>query len=223
MQQLGKRFQAFVLLTQGNTREWPTNKVKLIPNPLSFYSEQNATLGAKRVIAVGSHSYTKGYDLLLRAWKQVVAKNQTWKLYIYGKIDENQTYLTLAQELGISGAVVFSNPVSAIEQEYLKSSIMVLPSRSEGFGMVLIEAMACGLPCVAFDCPHGPADIITHEVDGLVVPNGNETELAKALFQLMEDDMLRKQMGKQAKVNVKRYLPEVVMPQWDALFKKLVH
>ena len=223
MQQLANTFEAFVVLTQGNTKEWPTKNVKVIPNPLSFYSEQNATLGAKRVIAVGSHSHNKGYDLLLRAWKQVVAKDETWKLYIYGKIDDNQTYLTLAQELGISDAVVFSKPVKAIEQEYLKSSIMVLPSRSEGFGMVLIEAMACGVPCVAFDCPHGPADIITHQEDGILVPNGNEAELAQALVQLMEDDMLRKQMGEQAKVNVRRYLPELVMPQWDALFKKLVH
>ena len=99
---------------------------------------------------------------------------------------------------------------------------MVLPSRSEGFGMVLIEAMACGLPCVAFDCPHGPADIIRHEEDGLLVKAEEVNALAMSIIRLIQDEELRIKMGANARENVKRYLPENVLPQWDTLFKRLI-
>lgn len=222
MQYLARSFDAFVVLTEGNKKEWKLKDLTVIPNPLSFYSLKKASLIDKKVIAVGSHNYNKGYDLLLKAWKVIYKKNQNWSLHIFGKIDLNRTFLKLAEELGISESVVFTEPVQDIEQEYLKSSIMVLPSRSEGFGMVLIEAMACGLPCVAFDCPHGPGDIITHEEDGLLVSNGDIEELSKSLLKLMEDHSMRLKLGEHAKTNAKRYLPGVIMPKWETLFNDLV-
>ena len=115
--------------------------------------------------------------------------------------------------------VTFFPPVADIQAKYLESSIFVLSSRFEGFGMVLIEAMACGVPCVTFDCPYGPADIVSHQEDGLVLRNDAISAFAQSIIHLIEDDQLRKDFGKAAKQNVRRYLPEVVMPQWDALFK----
>src|SRR5690554_6541608 len=103
----------------------------------------------------------------------------------------------------------------------MESSIMVLPSRSEGFGMVLVEAMACGVPCVSFNCPEGPADIIRDEEDGFLVTNGDFEELASKIIVLIEDEDRRKTMGTKAKQHVKRYLPERVVSQWDDLFKSL--
>jgi len=104
----------------------------------------------------------------------------------------------------------------------LASSVMVLPSRSEGFGMVLIEAMECGVPCVSFDCPSGPRDIITHGEDGFLVEKENIQELAEKLLVLIENENLRKRMGEAAKLNVQRYATEAIVKQWDDLFRELV-
>jgi glycosyltransferase involved in cell wall biosynthesis len=87
--------------------------------------------------------------------------------------------------------------------------------------MVLIEAMACGVPCVTFDCPFGPSDIISNGEDGILVPNGDCEKLAESLVLLIESDVKRAQMGKHAKENVKRFLPETVCKQWNVLFKSL--
>jgi len=221
MQKLGRKFDAFIVLTNGNLKEWKGNNLKVIPNPLSFYPTNSSSLQKKRVIAVGSHSNTKGYDLLLKAWKKVIKIHPDWSLHICGKQDQEKKYIKLATNLGLDKCVVFSPPIPYIEKVYLESTIMVLSSRSEGFGMVLIEAMACGLPCVAFDCPHGPADIITHGEDGFLIENGNIDQMANAIMQLIEYKSVRIDMGTTAKKNVKRYLKEHVMPLWDDLFKKL--
>lgn len=218
----GKMFDSFVVLTKGNLKEWNTYNEKVIPNPVSFVTENISALTNKKVIAVGSHSYNKGYDLLLKAWKQVLDTGADWKLDIYGKSDNNRTYIKMADDLKLSDSVAFHEPVQNISEKYLESSIMVLPSRSEGFGMVLIEAMACGVPCVSFDCPHGPADIITNGEDGFLVEKSDTRKLALKLLQLMENDEQRKQMGKKAKQNVEKYLPESTVAIWDELFHSLL-
>ncbi len=222
MKQAARKFDKFVVLTNANLKEWKGDNLMVVPNPLSFYPQESAALQNKYVIAVGSHSYNKGYDLLILAWKQVLQKHPDWILNIYGKIDSNSTFITQVTDLGLKSNVNFYEPVKDIQSKYLESSIMVLPSRSEGFGMVLIEAMACGVPCVSFNCPEGPADIIKDGEDGYLVENGKVEKLANKLMKLIEQESIRKEMGIKAKQNVKRYLPEVIVQQWDILFKSLV-
>src|SRR5690606_22030254 len=107
-------------------------------------------------------------------------------------------------------------------EKYLDSSIFVLPSRSEGFGMVIVEAMACGVPVISFDCPHGPADIISQREDGFLVENGNREQFAARLLQLMNSTELRQTMGAKGRENVKKYLPDRLVKETDILFKDLV-
>ncbi|MBW1619745.1 glycosyltransferase family 4 protein [Empedobacter falsenii] len=222
MATLAKKFDAFVVLTNGNIKEWPNlRNLKVIPNPTSFYPEQSAALNNKKVIAVGKQGYQKGYDQLLRAWEVVCKENSDWELEIYGKEEPKEGLHQLAMQLGIQNRVSFYPPTSSIEEKYLESSIYVMSSRFEGFGMVLIEAMSCGLPCVSFDCPHGPSDIISDKEDGFLVPNGDVQALANALQILILDENKRIIMGRNAKDNAKRYLPEQIMPVWDELFKKI--
>lgn len=219
---LANNFSKFVVLTNGNLNEWQLLKnLAVIPNPLSFYPESSSSLLNKKVIAVGKQCYQKGYDLLLDAWVSVSKKYPDWQLEIYGKKESESNLELLVENLNIQNSVNFYAPDKNIQEKYLEASIYVMSSRYEGFGMVLIEAMACGVPCVSFDCNYGPSDIIEKGVDGIVVSNGNTQELAKGICQLISDDELRNQMGAKAKENVKRYLPSTIVAQWDKLFKEL--
>ena len=216
-----KKFDRFVVLTPSNIKEWKGNNIIAIPNPLSFSSELTSTLQNKKVMAVGSHSYNKGYDLLLDSWRKIEEKYPDWELHVYGKIDKDETFIKYAQHLALK-QVYFHAPVSDIQSRYAEASVFVLPSRTEGFGMVLIEAMACGVPCVSFDCPSGPADIITDGEDGWLVESENVAQLAEKLSALIKDEKLRMKMGQAARENVKRYEAVRIVQQWDELFKILL-
>lgn len=219
---LANKFSKFVVLTKANKKEWNTANCVVIPNPLSFYPNQSSALNNQKVIVVGTHSFNKGYDLLLHAWKVVAEKYPNWRLTIYGKIDAKKTFINLANELNLNKTVNFFQPTPNIQKAYLEASMLLLSSRTEGFGMVLIEAMACGLPCVSFNCPSGPGDIIKTNEDGFLVEPENIMELAEKIIFLIENEQVRKDMGAKAKENVKRYLPINILNQWDALFKSLM-
>ena len=107
-------------------------------------------------------------------------------------------------------------------EQYLDSSIFVMSSRYEAFPMVLLEAMACGVPCVSFDCPHGPRNIIRNGEDGLLVEYLNPQALADGICRLIEDEALRKQLGAKARQNIQRFSQSVVMHQWTELFDTLI-
>lgn len=217
---LGRRFSKIVLLTDRNMKEWTLPQLEVIPNPLPFQTENVSTLQNKQVIAVGSYSYNKGYDLLLKIWAQIEPGFPDWELNVYGR----STYENLSEEaerMNLS-SVHFFPPDPDIQEKYKESSVFVLPSRSEGFGMVLIEAMSCGLPVVSFDCPHGPGDIITDGQDGFLIENGHIEAFADKLSQLMQNSDLRQKMGNEARETSKKYHPEKIASQWDRLFKSLL-
>lgn len=216
MDKLGSSFSKFIVLTDGNKKEWKTlNNLEVIPNPSSFYPDESSSLDQKKVICVGKISYQKGQDLLVEAWDKVWRKHPDWKLELYGKSNEDYLNTERLKEKNI----LHFPPEKNIMEKYMNSSIYVMSSRFEGFGMVLIEAMACGVPCVSFNCNYGPSDIIDNNHDGFLVENGNINALATHILKLIENDDLRVAMGEQAKVNVNRFAPELIAAQWDQLFK----
>ncbi len=218
-----KKYNKFVVLTKGNVNEWSLNNLEVISNPLSFYPKEVSTLENKTVIAVGKHCQKKGYDRLLKSWKLLSDKYYDWKLEIYGSIDKKEGLHDLAKKLKIEKSVTFFPPEKNIGEKYKSASIYVMSSRYEGFGMVLIEAMAYGVPCVSFDCPYGPSDIIKENIDGYLVPNGDIKTLSKRIIHLIESKSKRKEMGINARENVLRFSPEVIVPKWDKLFKNLIN
>jgi glycosyltransferase involved in cell wall biosynthesis len=210
-------YDRFVVLTNDNKSQWKFGNIEVIPNPLSFYPNSVSKLNNKRIIAVGKVTTQKGYDRLLEAWKLIEHKYPEWSIDIYGSVTDNNKLPEIIKGTSID----IKKPVKDIQKEYLSASIYVLPSRFEGFGMVLTEAMACGVPCVAFDCPCGPRDIIRDKEDGFLVENGDIKQFAKQLSILIENERLRKKMGQRARQNVQRYDISIIARKWDNLFKSL--
>lgn len=218
MERLGKNFAKFVVLTPGNKNEWKSlSNMEVVANPLSFYPEASSTLENKIVICVGKISYQKGQDLLAKAWEKVHMRFPDWQLHLYGK--EN---LGILNTNHLDNNIHFFHPDKNIEEKYLESSIYVMSSRFEGFGMVLTEAMACGIPCVSFDCDYGPADIITHNEDGYLADKNNINELADRLLDLIGNEQRRKEFGKKAKLNVSKYQIENIAKEWKSMFDSLL-
>jgi glycosyltransferase involved in cell wall biosynthesis len=123
---------------------------------------------------------------------------------------------------GLQDTLHINEPTKNIGEEYANSSLLVMSSNYEGFPMVMIEGMACGLPVVSFDFKCGPKDIIQHEQNGLLVKNGDIPGLAEAMMKEMGDEALRKRMSEEAKKVTETYSEEKVMKQWVELFEGLV-
>lgn len=220
MQKLASDFSRFVVLTKNNLKEWNTSNLKVIPNPLPFVAANRSSLDQNTVISVGSLSYNKGTDLLLDIWDKVSQNHNDWTLKIFGKATPDGKYQQLAKEKGLKN-ISFEGSVTNIQDAYKNSSIFVLPSRSEGFGMVLIEAMNFGVPVISFNCPQGPADIITNGRDGFLIENGDVNEFAEKLQYLMSNVEQRKVMGTEAIAKASAYTADKIVEQWDRLFKSL--
>lgn len=213
-----KKYDRFVVVSKESISEWIIKNTIVITNPLWFASKKSCALENKKVIAVGRHTYEKGFDRMLQIWKKVVAKHPDWILELYGKSDGKVNLRLLAANLNISESVIFHDPVQNINEKYLDASFYLMTSRVEAFGMVLIEAMASGLPCIAYDCPCGPRAIISKNQDGFLIENDNESDYVAAVETLIENVTLRREMGKKAKQSSEKYNIDTIMDTWNELF-----
>ncbi|MGC5011858.1 glycosyltransferase family 4 protein [Streptosporangium sp. DT93] len=174
------------------------------------------------VVAAGRLVGQKGFDLLIPAFGKVAERHPDWRLRIYGTGPRRQALRALLAEHGLADVVGLMGRTERLDEEMAKASFYVLSSRFEGLPMVMIEAMSQALPVVAFDCPTGPADVLTPEVDGLLVPPGDVDALAAAMIRLVEDPGLRRRLGAAAAVTAREYAPGVIMPLWENLFSELL-
>lgn len=218
-----KKLDRFVVLTDKDRESWiELDNVVTIPNPSPFMPTAVSPLTEKRVIAVARYSHEKGIDLLLEAWAQVEKKTEEWRLEVFGDGDTT-AFNALIDKMGIDrNRCQLHGRTNDVEQEYLKSSIAVCSSRYEGFGMVIIEAMACGLAVASFDCPWGPRSIIKDGEDGLLVKNGDVGKLADALVTLIQDSAKREAIAKNAIQSVKRFQMDKIAEQWRLLFESVI-
>src|SRR5690606_29989769 len=142
----------------------------VIPNSVWFSAPEQSTLTNKKVIFSGRQILVKGIDLLIDIWEKVHKKHPDWTLEIYGEKSDEFNVQSAINQKGLTNSVFIFEPVSDIYKKYCEASMLLLTSRFESFGLVLIEAMSCGLPCVSFDTPTGPSSVIENNKNGFLIP-----------------------------------------------------
>lgn len=218
-----RRANCLVTLTEGDANEWKSicNHIRVIPNVVHLNDGEISTLDNKRVIFVGRFDYQKRQMEIIKIWQSVYPKHPDWRLDIYGDGEKRQEIEQAAKMLNMN--IFVHKPTRNIFDCYRESSLLVLTSLFEPFGLVLPEAMSCGLPVIAYDSPYGPASIITNGSDGFLVANNDRETFADRMNLLMADHALRVQMGTKAAESSRRFSADRIMPIWNQLFEEVVN
>ena len=220
--QLIAGYHSFVVLTQQDRSAWGLlPNISVIPNAQTFPCTTQASLESKRILALGRNTSQKRFDRLIQAWARIAHRHPTGRLAILGP-GRKDDLKALADQLGIAHQVELGDATQDVRDVLMNHCVLALSSEYEGFGMVLIEAMTCGLPVVASDCHSGPRDIISHGEDGFLCAPGDTAAMADALDRLLTDPGLRKRMGTAAYANIQRFSQDVVMRKWERLFEQLL-
>lgn len=221
-----QKYDSFIALTRSDAFQWGKSgiKVKVIPNPVTEYPDTidtNKTCNY-RIIAVGRLNHQKGFEKLINAFSLISQKHPKWRIDIFGQGELEGELNNQIINNNLQDRIIIHQPTKDIYKEYLHSDLYVLSSNFEGFGLVLIEAMACGLPVVSFDCPYGPGELIINEKNGLLVENGNVTDLANKIEWMINHESERKEMSNEARRTLLKYKIDIIMSQWEELFNSLI-
>lgn len=217
------RAGVIVTLTERDAENWRRicSRVCVIPNMVHLNNTGQYSQGQnKKALFLGRYSRQKGLADMIEIWALVNRLYPDWQLNLYGHGDEEEELKNQVAETGAN--VVIHKPTNDIFSQYVDSSLFLLTSHVEPFGLVIVEAMSCGLPVVAFDCPYGPASIITDGQDGFLIANRDKQLFAKRVCQLIEDNGMLQKMGQQAILSAERFAADKIMPQWRQLFESLV-
>ena len=226
IQVIGK-FDRIVVMTEREQSEWNLgDKVVFIPNMLVSYPEclPEQTITRHRIISVGRYAYQKGYDMLMEAWKIVEEKYPDWSLHIYGSHNSDRGVFDQLRDSIDKNQIqnVCLHPATNdVYSKYCESDFYVMSSRFESFGLVLIEAMSCGLPIVSFDCRFGPRSIVVDGETGILVPPSDIKKLAQSICFMIENADERIRMGRNARAAVSKYKPKRIITIWQQFYKSV--
>lgn len=214
------KYNTLLLLNEDEKKYYRSNNLAIIPNPIEIHQYANAPLAATKAIAAGRIVAVKGFESAILAWKVVAEKHPDWQLDIFGQGEKK--YISQLEDLikqnNLSNNVFIYEAVSDLQERMLGYSFYVMTSVTECFPMILLESLMVGLPIISYDCPNGPRNIITNGEDGFVVENQNTMALAAKINQLIENPILRLEMGKKGKHNVMRFSAQNVIKEWLRLF-----
>ena len=222
-----KSYDHFVVLTNEDKGYWGMDKnISVIPNALNntFRNvDLKETERTNKIIAVGRLAHQKHFSELIHIFSAIHDKAPNWGLEIIGNGPDKDRLQKLIDGLGLKSKVKLSPATSTIQEKYLTAGIYAMTSRYEGLPMVLLEAQACGLPIISYDCKCGPKDIINDGIDGYIIPMGNRQLFADKLLELIKDQELRQRMGNAAVASSKRFDEERIMKLWTSLFNKVLY
>ncbi|MHA7059203.1 glycosyltransferase family 4 protein [Aquimarina sp. M1] len=218
------KYDTLVVLNKDESNYYKSKNTVVIPNPLTFYPDRVSDVSNKKIITAGRIAAVKGYDMLIDIWKEIVPIRKDWELHIFGSGAPG--YVKMLQDkidtAGIQDSIKLMGSTDKIQEEMLTSSIFVMTSHNECFPLVLLEAQACGLPIISFDCPYGPRNIIDRKM-GVLIPLDKNNIFINELSILMNDQESRRLMGKNARENAKKYQLDIVMDLWKKMFNDLIH
>lgn len=219
-----RRYDRIIIPTEYEKKTaWNNEKrVVVIPNPCRFNRNTVSALNQNKLLAVGRFDEGKNYSSLIRSFRLISDRFPDWTLTIVGEGDDFSSIKSLTLSLNLSDKVFFPGYISDLEKYLSDASIFVHTSLFETFGMVIVEAMSYGLPIVAYDCPYGPRSIIKDEMEGYLVPMGNEVLLADRICSIIEKRALRQRMGNLAWEKTKCYDIDTITNRWMDLFINLV-
>lgn len=217
---LYKRVDQVVVLTEQDKKSYsPFHKNIIKINNISPYDlDENLIydVSSKDIIAVGRLTYQKNYESLLESWELISGKSPEWNLKIYGTGENQDNLKKIITERKLKNVMLMGS-ASNIDEIYKKAAFFVMSSRFEGLPMVLIEAQTFGLPIVSYDCPHGPSEVIDHELNGLLVDNQDSNALAKAIQRLIDQPEVRLEYSKSAKERAQRFTTTSILKEWKNL------
>ncbi len=205
----GRRF-----VTIPNAVEWPLPENEPAISPAAIFAPS-----LKLILAAGRLDRQKGFVHLIEAFGRLRSVGEDWGLVILGEGSERAALESRVRALGLERRIALPGVAGNMNDWYKRASLFVLSSLYEGFPVALLEAMAAGVPVVSFNCDTGPREMIRHGVDGMLVPVGDETALAKAMGALMSDEKLRAEMAGRAIAVRERFSKERVLALWDEAFK----
>lgn len=221
------RLDAFLTLTENDADEYrkildPRLRIEVMPNATPSYPGRLSTLDHKVVTAAGHLRPKKGFDRLIDAWQTVAKRHPDWELRIFGSGPQQGNLERQIDQLGLRGKVRLMGYSTRLREEIAESSIFVLSSRVEGYGMVLVEAMSCGVPVVSFDAPSGPASIIHHGVDGFLVPNDDIAGMADQIIRVIDLGVDGRQVLAEAGLrNAAERTQPAISARWETLLEEL--
>ena len=223
-----RKFDKIIVMTESEKEAWNLkDKVVCVPNMLVTYPDQEPEMSHvhKSVISVGRYAYQKGYDLLLESWRIVQKTHSDWTLHIYGSHDgsvgDYEQLMDQIQQYHITN-VYLHQSTNEVYSCYAKSDFYVMSSRYESFGLVLIEAMSCGLPIISFDCKYGPQSIIKNGQTGVLVSPNDIKEMATSICSMIENNESRQLMAVSARQESKNYTSEKIMPIWHEFYRSVL-
>lgn len=219
-----ERYDNFLVLTEEDKKNWDgkeekCDKIKVINNPLTFFPNKVSLLDQKKVISLGRLHEGKGYDILIDVWEKVNKLYPDWTLEIYGEGAERKKLQEKIDKKGLTRNFKLMGKTDNVYDKLNNSSIYIMSSRYEGFGIVLIEAMSCGLPVISFDCPCGPKDIIKNGKNGFLCKFNDIETMAEKIIYLIKNEEERKRMGNISREMSSNYFEDKIMNQWKELYE----